>query len=215
MSASGGWCWLPPGRFMATRISSRSPKGRRPARSHLMPSRSWPRNTTSAPSGACGGSKRSACAFSMPMVPDNTCLPSNPPVVPYFLRQAIRNGTLVIHGDGHQTRDYVYVDDVVSAMIAAATAPNINGLVINVGSGIETSLRTLSKLVLEVTGSEASVVHSNQTSGGSFPAVRGFVAGETKAQLQTGHSTGNRPASDVAKGPVKVTKELPEESIQP
>jgi UDP-glucose 4-epimerase len=92
--------------------------------------------------------------------------PSNPPVVPYFLRQAVRSGTLVIHGDGKQTRDYVYVDDVVSAMIAAATAPNINGLVINVGSGVETSLRTLSKLVLEVTGSQAAVVHSNQTSGG-------------------------------------------------
>ncbi len=91
---------------------------------------------------------------------------SHPPVVPYFLRQATRSGTLVIHGDGNQTRDYVYVDDVVSAMVAAATAPNINGLVINVGSGVETSLKTLSRLVLEVTGSQASVVNSTQTSGG-------------------------------------------------
>ncbi len=48
---------------------------------------------------------------------------SHPPVVPYFLRQALRNGTLVVHGDGSQTRDYVYVDDVVSALIAASTAP--------------------------------------------------------------------------------------------
>ena len=92
--------------------------------------------------------------------------PSNPPVVPYFLRQATRGGTLVVHGDGNQTRDYVYVDDVVSAMVAAATAPNINGLVINVGSGIETNLRALSKLVLDLTGSQANVVFSTQTSGG-------------------------------------------------
>ncbi len=91
---------------------------------------------------------------------------SNPPVIPYFLRQATRGGTLVIHGDGNQSRDFIYVDDVVSAMIAAATAPNINGLVINVGSGVETSLRALSRLVLEVTGSEASVVYNSQTSGG-------------------------------------------------
>jgi len=91
---------------------------------------------------------------------------SNPPVIPYFLRQATRGGTLVIHGDGKQTRDYVYVDDVVSAMVAASTAPNVNGLVINVGSGVETSLRAISKLVLEVTGSEAAVVHNTQTSGG-------------------------------------------------
>ena len=87
-------------------------------------------------------------------------------MVSYFLRQATRGGTLVVHGDGNQTRDYVYVDDVVSAMVAAATAPNVNGLVINVGSGVETSLRGLTKLMLEVTGSQANVVYNAQTSGG-------------------------------------------------
>src|SRR5512139_1445208 len=66
--------------------------------------------------------------------------PSHPPVIPYFLRQAIRSGTLVVHGDGEQTRDYVYVDDVVSAMVAASTAPNLDNLVINVGSGTETTV---------------------------------------------------------------------------
>jgi UDP-glucose 4-epimerase len=91
---------------------------------------------------------------------------SHPPVVSYFLRQATRGGTLVVHGDGSQTRDYVYVDDVTSAMIAAATAPNVNGLVINVGSGVETSLRGLTKLMLEVTGSTANVVYNSQTSAG-------------------------------------------------
>jgi UDP-glucose 4-epimerase len=91
---------------------------------------------------------------------------SHPPVVSYFLRQATRGGTLVVHGDGSQTRDYVYVDDVVSAMIAAATAPNVNGLVINVGSGEETSLRSLTKLMLAVTGSTANVVYNSQTSAG-------------------------------------------------
>ncbi len=66
---------------------------------------------------------------------------SHPPVVPHYLKQALRSGTLVAHGDGSQTRDYVYVDDVVSGLVAAATAPNINGLVINIGSGKETSIR--------------------------------------------------------------------------
>jgi UDP-glucose 4-epimerase len=91
---------------------------------------------------------------------------SHPPVVPYFLRQGMRNGTLVVNGDGNQTRDYVYVDDVVAAMVAAATAGGINGLVLNVGSGTETSLRILSRLVIEVTGSQANVVYNPQTSGG-------------------------------------------------
>jgi UDP-glucose 4-epimerase len=91
---------------------------------------------------------------------------SHPPVVPHYLKQALRGGTLVAHGDGTQTRDYVYVDDVVSALVAASTAPNINGLVINVGSGTETSIRDLIQCVLQVTGSNAEVIYNAKTSGG-------------------------------------------------
>jgi UDP-glucose 4-epimerase len=86
--------------------------------------------------------------------------------VPHFLRQALRGGTLVVHSDGNQTRDYVYVDDVVSAMVAAATAPNVNGLVINVGSGTETSIRELVKKVGEVTGREVDSLYNSNTPGG-------------------------------------------------
>ena len=92
--------------------------------------------------------------------------PSHPPVVPHFLRQALRGGTLVVHGDGQQTRDYVYVDEVVSAMIAAATASDVNGLVINVGSGTETSIRELVKKVGEATGHEVDSIYNSSTSGG-------------------------------------------------
>jgi UDP-glucose 4-epimerase len=92
--------------------------------------------------------------------------PSHPPVVPHYLRQALRDGTLVVHGDGSQTRDYVYVDDAISAMVAASTAPDINGLVINVGSGTETAVRDLVKTVQDVTASNAKVLYNAQTSGG-------------------------------------------------
>ena len=91
---------------------------------------------------------------------------SHPPVVPHYLKQALRGGTLVAHGDGNQTRDYVYVDDVISALVAAATAPNINGQVINVGSGTETSVRDLIKCVVDVTGNQAEVIYNAKTSGG-------------------------------------------------
>jgi UDP-glucose 4-epimerase len=91
---------------------------------------------------------------------------SHPPVVPYFLRQAMRGGTLVVHGDGNQTRDYVYVDDVVSAMVAASTAPDVSGLMINVGSGHETSVRDLVKLVLDSTSGKPEVLYNAQSSGG-------------------------------------------------
>jgi UDP-glucose 4-epimerase len=92
--------------------------------------------------------------------------PSHPPVIPNFLRQAMRSGTLVVHSDGSQTRDYVYLDDVVSALIAAATAPDLDNLVINVGSGTETSVRELMRLVLEVTGSRAEIMYNPRTDAG-------------------------------------------------
>jgi UDP-glucose 4-epimerase len=92
--------------------------------------------------------------------------PSHPPVVPHYLRQALRGGTLVAHGDGSQTRDYIYVDDAVSGMIAASTAPNINGLVINIGSGTDTTIKDLIRMVLNVTNSKANVVYNNQAAGG-------------------------------------------------
>ncbi len=58
---------------------------------------------------------------------------SHAPVVPRFLQAALSGGSLVVYGDGRQTRDYVYVDDVVAALVAAATATEVNRAVINVG----------------------------------------------------------------------------------
>jgi len=97
--------------------------------------------------------------------------PAHPPVIPYFLYQATHGGTLVIHGDGSQTRDYVYVQDVVRAMVAAATAPEVNRQIINVGSGVETSVMELARLVLNLTGNRAQVIHNPRASAG-VPRMR-------------------------------------------
>ena len=71
-----------------------------------------------------------------------------------------------VHSDGNQTRDYVFIDDVVSAMVAASTAPNLDGAVINVGSGKETSVRDLVKTVQEVTGANADLIYNPKISSG-------------------------------------------------
>jgi UDP-glucose 4-epimerase len=92
--------------------------------------------------------------------------PVHAPVIPYFLRQALNNGNIIVHGDGLQTRDYVYIDDVVNAMVAAAKAPNGNQRIINVGSGVETSIRDLVRLVVEVTGGSPAVIYNPRTSSG-------------------------------------------------
>jgi UDP-glucose 4-epimerase len=92
--------------------------------------------------------------------------PSHPPVVANWLRQATRGGSLVVHGDGKQTRDFIYVNDVVRALIAAATAPDVDQLVINVGSGQETRTRDLAEMILEVTGSRGEVLYTPRNDPG-------------------------------------------------
>jgi UDP-glucose 4-epimerase len=88
------------------------------------------------------------------------------PVIPRFLRQSLQGGSLVLHGDGSQSRDYVFVDDVVEALVAAATAKSVDRQVINIGSGQETSVRELARLVGEATGQLIDVVYSKADNGG-------------------------------------------------
>jgi UDP-glucose 4-epimerase len=98
--------------------------------------------------------------------PGQNLPPSHPPVVPRFLQQALRGGSLVIFGGGGQTRDFVYVDDVVEALVAAATAADVDRRIINVGRGCETSVNKLAALVAEVAGRGVDVIHSPAESGG-------------------------------------------------
>src|SRR5579863_7841531 len=51
---------------------------------------------------------------------------SHPPVIPFMIRQALRNASILVHGDGQQTRDYVYIDDVINALVAASSAPGVD-----------------------------------------------------------------------------------------
>jgi len=76
------------------------------------------------------------------------------------------------------------VDDAVSAMVAASTAPNVNGLVINIGSGTETSIRDLIKSALEATGSKANVVYNAKISGGVSRMRADLTLAQEKLRFQ-------------------------------
>jgi len=99
--------------------------------------------------------------------PDQPLPAAHPPVIPNFLRRTVRGGTLVIHGKGEQTRDFVFITDVVEALVSAATAPNIGRSVINIGSGIETSIRDLAQQVLETVGTSAEWLYKEDQDPGS------------------------------------------------
>jgi len=98
--------------------------------------------------------------------PGQPLLPSHSPVVSRFMYQALGGGSLVIFGSGEQTRDFVYVDDVVRALIAALTAPGIDRRTINIGSGEETSILALAQHVIALTGSSSNIINSPVESGG-------------------------------------------------
>jgi len=72
-------------------------------------------------------------------------------VVPVFFKRILAGEPLVIHGDGAQTRDFLYVDDLCRAIVAAAER-ECSGEVLHVGSGRETAIRDLADRMLTVTG---------------------------------------------------------------
>ncbi len=111
---------------------------------------------------------------------------SHSPVVPKFLQQALTGGSIVIFGDGSQTRDLVYVDDVVAALRAAATARDVNRRVINIGVGRETSINELADMIgllAQAAGRSVNVLH-NQTKTGGVPRL---VADISRAQTLLGY----------------------------
>lgn len=90
----------------------------------------------------------------------------HPPVIPHYIRSAQRGASIVVFGDGQQTRDFVYIDDVVDALVAASTASDIDQKVINIGSGVETSISALVDAVGKATGQAISVLQNNKNSAG-------------------------------------------------
>jgi UDP-glucose 4-epimerase len=117
---------------------------------------------------------------------------SHAPVVPRFIRAALSGESIVIYGDGSQTRDFIYIDDIVDALIAAATAPNVNRQVINVGSGTQTSVNDLVEGIERAVGKRLEPIHSTGRSGGvdhmcaDLTRARRLLGFEPKTSLAEG-----------------------------
>jgi UDP-glucose 4-epimerase len=91
---------------------------------------------------------------------------SHAPVVPRFLNASVSGGSIVIFGDGGQSRDFVYVDDVVRALVSAATADDVNRQIVNVGSGRETDVNALASTIDRVVGKRTPRVRNREKTGG-------------------------------------------------
>ncbi len=85
--------------------------------------------------------------------------PANPycGVISKFFESALKGSNLKIHGDGEQTRDFTYVYDAAEATIEALINPKSVGHVFNTGTGIETSISQIAKMILEITRSKSKI----------------------------------------------------------
>ncbi len=110
--------------------------------------------------------------YGLPIVivrPFNNYGPSQHPekVIPRFITQALSDEPLTIHGDGHASRDWLYVDDDAEAIEAIIAADDrVVGEVINVATGIDISVSAIADTVLELLGkSNALKVHLDERPG--------------------------------------------------
>ncbi|HTE69311.1 MAG TPA: NAD-dependent epimerase/dehydratase family protein [Actinomycetes bacterium] len=108
-----------------------------------------------------------------------------------FLEAAWADRPVVVNGDGEQTRDFTYVDDVVRANLLAMTAP-VHAEAINIGGGRRATLNEVLELVGEATGRQLRI-HRRPAPAGD---VRHTGADGTRAEALLGY----RPQTDLASG---------------
>jgi UDP-glucose 4-epimerase len=80
-------------------------------------------------------------------------------VIPNFVRQALAGHPITVFGDGHQSRSFTYVGDVVRAMVALINEPAAIGHVFNIGHGAEIAINELAEKVKALTSSPSEIVH--------------------------------------------------------
>lgn len=86
-------------------------------------------------------------------------------VVPKFVTRALENRPLIIYGDGGQTRDFVYVEDVVRANLVAFESEIDDGRPYNIGAGRSITIRELAETVVSSLGSCSPIEHQPARSG--------------------------------------------------
>jgi UDP-glucose 4-epimerase len=105
-------------------------------------------------------------------------------VIPLFLSHIFRGEPPVIYGDGEQSRDFTYVDDVVEANVLASHAPRAAGQTINIACGRRHSVGDLCRRLIEFAGADLTPRHTDPRPGD----VRHSEADITRARTLLGYA---------------------------
>jgi UDP-glucose 4-epimerase len=104
-------------------------------------------------------------------------------VIPRFITAFLGGRPVVVFGDGEQSRDFTYVDNVIDANLRAAEAPQVSGKVFNVASGQGITVNVLIEELREITGRHVAVEYAPSRPG----EVRHSEADITSAGLALGY----------------------------
>lgn len=86
-------------------------------------------------------------------------------VIPIFIKAALQGKNLTIYGDGSQTRDFVYVEDVCQANLKAALANCKDKNILNIASGKMFSIKELADIIIDKTNSNSKIIYEKSRIG--------------------------------------------------
>lgn len=104
-------------------------------------------------------------------------------VIPRFIQTCLSNTPLKIYGDGEQSRDFTYVENVVQANLLACQAENVSGHIFNIACGKQTTINQLASKISLLLGSEIKTIRLEPRQGD----VRHSLADITKAREILGY----------------------------
>jgi nucleoside-diphosphate-sugar epimerase len=109
--------------------------------------------------------------------------PSSPysGVISVFMTKALQHEPAVIYGDGNQSRDFVYVQDVVRANLLAAAARGVGGQVMNIGTGSAVVINQLWKAICALSGQNLEPQYAPKRPGDIVESIAGI--GSAKALI--------------------------------
>ncbi len=125
-------------------------------------------------------------------------------VIPNFIAAFLDGRSPIIHGDGEQSRDFTYIENVVEANVLAATAEKVGGSVFNIATGRRSSLNDLVSMLREITGRDVAAEYGPPRSGD----VRHSLADLSRADRELGY----RPTVDFREGLSRTVAHYAEEA---
>lgn len=129
--------------------------------------------------------------------------------VPIFIEKAVRGEDLTIFGDGGQTRDFIYVKDIVSALSFAAETSGVTG-VFNAGHGGQITINELAEKIIAAAGSSSRIAHAAERPGDvrhSRASAGKLMAAGWKPRHSLDEGLATTLASFASKGPGGVHRE--------